>query len=209
MKKLSLVLPLILLFAVGTVRADDVYTVTSAGPLTSFSVNLNIVDNDSVPIQSITFDLSGTHSAFNSADPLTFDSSSGIFSVVNGTGGSYTLSTLGSPQNFGGTLEYNAWELTFTNFGLGNSFSFNWDPDCCGNNSYGTTVGEQAGMLITIGTMNGNVSGTLEPDSAGNLSVVIPSATTAPEPSAMMLLASALILLAVFGRKFVRSGFAA
>jgi hypothetical protein len=116
---------------------------------------------------------------------LLSDVTGGLFNVDNGTSGTYSFCTMGPLQNFGGSPEASAWKITFTSFGLGESFAFNWDPDCCGDNVYGATVSELTGTKISIGTAMGDVGGVLAPDGRGNLFVGI--ASPVPEPSTVAL----------------------
>jgi PEP-CTERM motif-containing protein len=88
------------------------------------------------------------------------------------------------------------WTYTFSNFGTGQFFQFNWDPDIPGDGGYGAVVAEQLGLRIRVGTSAGEFASVLGPGGPnGGLHALIPveSAAPTPEPSSLLLCGTAAI----------------
>ena len=164
--------------------ANAAYEVQSPGPLNSFSIVTNINNTGPYGIASIEFDLSGTTTTDGShlvIDPPPF-------SVSNGTSGAASFFNL-TPETFG----YN-----FSNFDVGDAFSFAWDPDSALNVSYGAIISELAGTAVTLGLVGAaDLYGVMQVVGT-NVEVVWSSV---PESSTIMLLAIGLLGLSLSRRK--------
>lgn len=178
---------LVAILAIGLISppaSAGVFTITSPGPLDAlFPTTLRIDNADGFDLLRATFDLSGTEAAAPGTQPLIIEPPP--FNVVAPPGGTATFFQ-DTDTVFG---------FVFTGFNNGETFSFDWDPDIAGNVDYGAQVIEQVGMLITLDTAGGTVSGTLQVDPAqANLIAIIESPPVAgvPDPGSLALLGAAL-----------------
>jgi hypothetical protein len=177
-------------------------TVTNPGPLGSLGINTAAFDGTSGQIETLTFNLAGTHCTDGGScilgEPLVFGGSGGgtfIFDpAANGTSSLF------------GAVGSTVFGFNFTGFDPLDVFSFSWDPDVASNGGYSAVVGELAGTVITASvrfaggpliTYSGTM-GVVGPDVAANLVPVVPPVSV-PEPSTYAMVLAGLSLIGFVG----------
>lgn len=182
--------------------ASGSITVTNPGPPGSFSINTAVFNGTSGQIDSLTFDLSGTHCLDGGSCIL------GESLVFGGSGGGtfiFDPAANGSSSLFGavGTPIFG---FNYTGNDSLDVFAFSWDPDVASNGGYGAVVGELAGTRITASVRfdDGSVlvyagtMGAVGRDVAANLVPV-------PEPETYAMLLAGLGLIGALARRKGRS----
>lgn len=176
MKKLIVGLSLL---AVASSAQAGVITVTTGGPLDSYSINTSITNDDGFDLLRVTFDLSGTSMG---SSQLVIDGVAGYFGEVAPAGGT-AIYFQEDPLGGG----YSTFGFDFTSFNHGDTFSFSWDPDVPSSDAFGAIVSQTAGMAVTFVTSGGTVNGVME-IFGDDVTATVASPTSVPEPGSTLLL---------------------
>jgi hypothetical protein len=163
------------------------FTVSSPNPLDSFSIILDIFNNDGFDLLKVTFDTSGTTAIGGGGGPLVF----------GGFVGTPTDPAGGTSAGFG-VLGGTSFGFDFTGFNTGEAFSFGWDPDTASDSGYGAVIAELAGTLVTLDTSGGTVLGVL---GIVGQELIVVIASPAPEPGSLALVALGILALAALRRR--------
>lgn len=197
-KQVVATLGLSVLFGGVAYASSGSITVTNPGPLNSFSINTAVFNGTSGQIDSLTFDLSGTHCLDGGSCIL------GESLVFGGSGGGifiYDPEANGTSASFG-AVGATVFGFNYTGNDPLNVFAFSWDPDVASNGGYGAVVAELAGTKITASVrfdggstvLYAGTMGAVGPDVAANLVPV-------PEPATYAMLLAGLGVIGALARR--------
>ena len=178
MKKLLVFLSILLGVLAASTATAGTFTIFNSGPASTFNFTVDVRNDDGFDLSKITFDLSGTTSLAAGGPPLVFGGAFGVTAPPGGTAVGF------------GAIGGSTFGFDFTGFNTSESFAFGWDPDIATDSSYGAVLSEADGMMVTLVTSGGTVSGTMHLNARGDLVAVIDSPI--PEPATLALAGLAL-----------------